>query len=336
MKCLCLDYGGSAIKYCVMDDQSNMSHTGEVPAPRESLEQFIETTGQIYDSVKDEVEGIAISFPGAFDTETGVLIFGGAYLHLLQGKSITGLIHERCPVPIAIENDGKSAALAEAWKGNLKDCKDGVAIVLGTGIGGGLIKDGKIIRGKHFCAGEFSAIITGNGSNFVTRAATFTCSTEGIVERAAIMKGAKKKDMLYMGMMGQFDLGYAESLRAKVTGPQYPDLEMNGFELFRLLEEGDPDIKMLYDEFIADNVHMIINIANIYDPERIVIGGGISKEPRLIADLQAAVKQLGTMRYGMTVATEVDLQPCFYRSSANLYGAMYNYLQHYAPELITH
>ena len=121
MKCLCLDYGGSAIKYCVMDDQSNMSHTGEVPAPRESLEQFIETTGQIYDSVKDEVEGIAISFPGAFDTETGVLIFGGAYLHLLQGKSITGLIHERCPVPIAIENDGKSAALAEAWKGNLKD-----------------------------------------------------------------------------------------------------------------------------------------------------------------------------------------------------------------------
>ena len=170
----------------------------------------------------------------------------------------------------------------------------------------------------------------------MTRAATFTCSTEGIVERAAIMKGAKKKDMLYMEMMGQFDSGYAESLRAKVTGPQYPDLEMNGFELFRLLEEGDPDIKMLYDEFIADNVHMIINIANIYDPERIVIGGGISKEPRLIADLQAAVKQLGTMRYGMTVATEVDLQPCFYRSSANLYGAMYNYLQHYAPELITH
>lgn len=336
MKCLCLDYGGSAIKYCVMDDQSNMSHTGEVPAPRESLEQFIETTGQIYDNVKDEVEGIAISFPGAFDTEDSVLIFGGAYLHLLQGKSITSLIHERCPVPIAIENDGKSAALAEAWKGNLKDCKDGVAIVLGTGIGGGLIKDGKIIRGKHFCAGEFSAIITGGGSNFVTRAATFTCSTEGIVERAAIMKGAKKKDMIYMEMMGQFDPGYADSLRAKVTGPQYPDLEMNGFELFRLLEEGDPDIKMLYDEFIADNVHMIINIANIYDPERIVIGGGISKEPRLIADLQAAVKQLGTMRYGMTVATEVDLQPCFYRSSANLYGAMYNYLQHYAPELITH
>ena len=52
MKCLVLDYGGSAIKYCVMDDQSNMGQTGEVPAPLESLEQFVETTGQIYDQSK--------------------------------------------------------------------------------------------------------------------------------------------------------------------------------------------------------------------------------------------------------------------------------------------
>ncbi len=336
MKCLVLDYGGSAIKYCVMDDQSNMSHQGEVPAPLESLEQFVDVTGKIYDTFKDEVEGIAVSFPGAFDIETGTLIFGGAYLHLLQGKSIIDIIHSRCPVPVTIENDGKAAALAEAWKGNLKDCKDGVAIVLGTGIGGGIIKDGKIHRGKHFCAGEFSAIITGGGSNFVTRAATFTCSTEGIVERATIMKGAKKQQMFYLAMMGQVDPDYVASLKAKAVGPQYPDLEMNGFELFRLLEEGDPDIKMLYDEFIADNVHMIINVANIYDPDRIVVGGGISKEPRLIADLQAAVKEIGTMKYGLSVATEIDLQPCFYRSSANLYGAMYNFLQLKAPELITH
>ena len=336
MKCLVLDYGGSAIKYGVMDDQSNLTHTGEVPAPRESLEQFIEVTGQIYDQVKDEVEGIAMSFPGTLDIDTGILYGGGAYLHLLQNMSLYEVLKERCPVPIVVENDGKAAALAEAWKGNLKDCKDGVAIVLGTGIGGGIIKDGKIHRGKHFGAGEFSAVITGGGSNIVTRAATFTCSTEGIVERATIMKGAKKHDMLYMSMMGMSAPQYVDKLKAKAVGPQYPDLEMNGFELFRLLEEGDPDIKMLYDEFITDNVHLIINVANIYDPERIVIGGGISKEPRLIADLQAAVREIEKMKYGLSVVTDIDVQPCFYRSSANLYGAMYNYLQRKAPELITH
>ena len=170
----------------------------------------------------------------------------------------------------------------------------------------------------------------------MTRAATFTCSTEGIVERATIMKGAKKHDMLYMSMMGMSAPQYVDKLKAKAVGPQYPDLEMNGFELFRLLEEGDPDIKMLYDEFITDNVHLIINVANIYDPERIVIGGGISKEPRLIADLQAAVREIEKMKYGLSVVTDIDVQPCFYRSSANLYGAMYNYLQRKAPELITH
>ena len=71
MKCLVLDYGGSAIKYCVMDDQSNMGQTGEVPAPLESLEQFVETTGQIYDQSSSEIDGIAISFPGTLDIETG-------------------------------------------------------------------------------------------------------------------------------------------------------------------------------------------------------------------------------------------------------------------------
>ena len=334
MKCLVLDYGGSAIKYCVMDDQSNMEHNGEVTAPLQSLEQFVETTGQIYDQFCDQVEGIAISFPGTLDIETGTLYAGGAYLHLLEGKSIFEVLKDRCPLPMTIENDGKAAALAEAWKGNLKDCRDGAAIVLGTGIGGGLIKDGKIHRGKHFGGGEFSSVITDGGNNIISRAATYTCSTEGIVERATVMKGAKKAHMFYIPMMEKFDPDSVQALRDRADGPKYPDLEMNGFELFRLLEEGDPDIKMLYDEFIASNVRLIINVANIFDPDRIVVGGGISKEPRLIADLQEAVKNV--FNYGLSVVTGIDIQPCYYRSSANLYGAMYNYLQQRAPELITH
>lgn len=333
MKCLVLDYGGSSIKYGIMDELSNLSSEGSVPAPVASLEQFVEVTGQIYDQFKDEIEGIAMSFPGTLDIDTGILYSGGVYLHLLKDKSLYEVLKERCPVPIVVENDGKAAALAEAWKGNLKDCKDGVAIVLGTGIGGGLIKDGKIHRGKHFSAGEFSAVIIGSG-NSLSRAATFACSTEGIVERAAVMKGCNLDGMIYLNWMNAVAPDYVAALKAKAVGPQYPDLKMNGFELFRLLEEGDPDIQMLYDEFITNNVQLIINVANIYDPDRIVIGGGISKEPRLIADIQNAVKDI--LKYGMSVVTDIDVQPCYYRSSANLYGAMYNYLQKKAPDLITH
>ena len=117
------------------------------------------------------------AFRERWTLKPGRLYAGGAYLHLLEGKSIFEVLKDRCPLPMTIENDGKAAALAEAWKGNLKDCRDGVAIVLGTGIGGGLIKDGKIHRGKHFGAGEFSAIVTDGGTNIVMRAATYTCST---------------------------------------------------------------------------------------------------------------------------------------------------------------
>ena len=57
MKCLVLDYGGSAVKYGLMDDSSNLTCQGDIPAPRESLEQFVEETGKIYDRFKEEIDG---------------------------------------------------------------------------------------------------------------------------------------------------------------------------------------------------------------------------------------------------------------------------------------
>ena len=81
-------------------------------------------------------------------------------MNILMGKSILGALKERCPVPMEIENDGKAAALAEAWKGNLKDCKTGAAIVLGTGIGGGLIQDGKSSVGKTFPPANFLRLLS--------------------------------------------------------------------------------------------------------------------------------------------------------------------------------
>ena len=65
-------------------------------------------------------------------------------------------LQKRCPIDISIENDGKCAALAELWKGSLKDSEHGLVLTLGTGIGGGVIVNGKLLRGKNFAAGELS------------------------------------------------------------------------------------------------------------------------------------------------------------------------------------
>jgi len=329
MKCLVLDYGGTALKYGLLDLEANLTEQGEIPAPRFSVEEYVNTTGEIYDRYKDEIDGIAISMPGTF-TDDGVLVSGGAYLGILKDYNIIDLLHARCPVPIALENDGKAAALAETWNGNLKDVQDGIAITLGTGIGGGIVKDRHIYRGRNAAAGELSYVVTG-GAPGIYNISTYTCSTEGVVSRAAVMKGCERFNM-YLAMGGPAGEAEIARLRSLVTGPQYPDMEMNGFTFFDLLEKGDPDIVMLYNEFLDTLVQMIVTLAHVCDPDRFVIGGGISKEARLIADLQERVSHIRE-KYVIAVPG-FDVQPCYYRSSANLYGAMFNWLQKFHPELV--
>jgi predicted NBD/HSP70 family sugar kinase len=159
MKYLVLDIGGSAIKYALMTKELDFIEKGNTPTPMESIESFIEAVGKIYDKYKDQIEGMAVSMPGVLDSEKGYAYTGGA-LTYNSGKEIVKILQERCPTKITIENDGKCAALAEAWKGSLKNCNDGVVIVLGTGVGGGVVKNGKIQKGKNFFAGEFSFIGT--------------------------------------------------------------------------------------------------------------------------------------------------------------------------------
>ena len=329
MKCLVLDYGGTALKYGLIDTDANLTEQGEVPAPNHSVEEYLRVTGELYDRFKDQVDGIAVSMPGTF-TDDGVLVSGGAYLSILKDENIIQLLEGRCPVPVALENDGKAAALAEAWNGNLKDCQDGIAIILGTGIGGGIIKARRVYRGRHAAAGEFSYLVTG-GKLSIYDAATYTCSTEGFVERAAIMKGVERMNM-YMMFAPEAAKKEIERLRSLVTGPQYPNMEMNGFTVFKLLEEGDPDITYLYNDLLDNLTQMIVTLAHVCDPDRFVIGGGISKEPRLIADLQQQVAKV-QQQYIIAVPG-FDVQACYYRSSANLYGAMYNWLQKYHPDQV--
>ena len=162
MKVLALDFGGSSVKYGIVDENAVISESGKVPAPLSSKEEFQDTVSSLYEKYKDAVDGIGISIPGNVDPVSGVLFENGVYQEL-YGSSIIEVVKEKCDVPVAVENDGKCGALSEAWKGSLKDCSDGAVIILGSGIAGGIIKDHKIHSGKCFNAGEFSYQITNPG-----------------------------------------------------------------------------------------------------------------------------------------------------------------------------
>ena len=158
-KYLVLDVGGSAIKYAFIQQDLKILEKSSVPTPMDSLDSFIETIGKIYDQYAQNIKGMAISMPGIIDPKKGYSYTGGA-LRYIDKLNTVDVLKQRCPTNITIGNDAKCAANAEIGYGNLKDIQDGAVVILGTGIGGCLIKDHRVHTGRHFSAGEFSFVKT--------------------------------------------------------------------------------------------------------------------------------------------------------------------------------
>ena len=292
MKYLVLDIGGSAIKYALMTKELDFIEKGKKTTPLDSIESFVEVVGNIYDQYKDDIEGIAISMPGVLDSEKGYAYTGGS-LTYNNGKEIVKILQERCPTKITIENDGKCAALAEVWKGSLKDYDDGIVIVLGTGVGGGIVRDKKIYKGKNFFAGEFS---------FVSTNVNDTKGTEnwwGFISGSQALIGAA----------------------AKVKNIQVEELD--GYKVFEYANNNDEEILKVLDDFTYKLAVQIFNLQCILDPEVLAIGGGISSQDILIEYIRKNVD-----KYHKTFKFDVpkpNVVRCEFRNDSNLIGALYNF-----------
>src|SRR5699024_1575018 len=155
--CLTMDVGGSSVKYALTGSDRRLTEHGKVPTPHGDRVAYLDALAEIYRPFRGRVEGIAMSVPGIIDSEGGLCKTTGA-LGLGEDFPLVQELEARCGVPVTILNDAKAAALAEASWGSLAGCSSAIVIVLGTGIGGALLLDGKVLAGKHFAAGEFSTI----------------------------------------------------------------------------------------------------------------------------------------------------------------------------------
>ena len=292
-KYLVLDVGGSAIKYALMTHEGEFLEKNKVKTPLDSIESFVETIGKIYDNYKTQIEGIAISMPGLIDAERGYAYTGG-FLTYNSDKEIVKILQKRCPVKITIENDGKCAALAEIWKGSLKGCRYGVVIVLGTGIGGAIIIDGKVHKGRHLFAGEFSFVRNNAGiKNNIDNLWGMNSSS------AALTKIFAKKKML---------------------NPE----EVDGFRVFESIKSGDEEALEILESFANNIAAQIVNIQCIFDPERVSIGGGISEQPILIEYINKKLEeQYDSIEF---YVPRIEVQKCDFCNDSNLLGALYNYI----------
>ena len=322
MNYLTVDFGGTLVKYSVMNESCEVFLRGEETAPTESRQAFLDMLSALYEKAASwTVAGIAISMPGVIDAETGYVKSAGAY-HTLYEMNLMRELNGRIPVPVSVENDGKCGALAETWRGNLRDCDDGIALILGTAVGGGIIKNRMVHRGKSLSAGEFSFLVLGDTA-LPRNLAWAKCGVSPLLFEAMRRKGIDVKKHPHYGMY-QDALPCEQSLTEWNQNPEY-DRGMNGYQFFALLEQGDPDIRRLYDEYAYHLALLAFNLQVTYAPEKILIGGGISRQPRLVPDIRAQYERI-QREAGIGFALPCRLDVCLLGNEANQYGALYHFL----------
>ena len=183
MKIMVFDVGGTEITYSVMDEQMHRTDSGAVPTPQDTQAQFLDAVYRLYAPHKDEVSGIAMALPGFVDNRTGYVSNGGALLYN-TATPVGQLLAEKCGCPVILENDGKAAAMAELANGALKDCCNAAVFIIGTGVGGGIIANGQLVRGVHFTAGEYSFVNTNAEAwDAPDQNMACQCSTSNLVPR---------------------------------------------------------------------------------------------------------------------------------------------------------
>ncbi|SEN87426.1 Sugar kinase of the NBD/HSP70 family, may contain an N-terminal HTH domain [Amphibacillus marinus] len=288
---LVFDIGGTFVKYTWMTGTGEQVNEGKFRTPYVSTEDLVDKMVAVFSQSSEDIVGIAISCPGTIDVNSGVVYHGGA-LKYLHEYNLVHMLEERCGVKASIENDGKCAALAEKWQGSVKDYQHSVVLVFGTGVGGGIIINGKLHRGAHLEAGEQSYVMDDfNYDNNVARFVGTSCSAAKMVKAIATLKGLDETD---------------------------------GIGVFEFIDQGDEEALTIFNRFCYNVASQILNLQYVIDPDVFALGGGISVQPAVLDGINKAIEQIKAVN---TVhVANPKIVTCHFRSAANLYGALYHHL----------
>lgn len=298
---LVFDAGGTFIKYALMNENAEILEKDKTPTPdyhTHTKEDFYSALDCVVERYKEQIEGIAISMPGMLDNRNGYCVTAG-YLAYLAGSAVGDELTERYGIPVSVENDGKCAALAEYWKGSLKGCDNGAVVVLGSGVGGGIILNGRLYRGNHFTAGEYSYICTD-------------------------VEGPEREDSYWGINSGASGLAKAVAHYTKEDWKSY-----DGIRIFELANNGNEQVLEGLKKYTHNLAVQIYNLNVYLDLDLIAIGGGISQQPLLHEYLQKSMAEYLEQIPLRKIAPYVPqprLTNCKFYNDANLIGALYHFI----------
>lgn len=226
-----------------------------------------------------DIESIGIGVPGCYDNKNGIILFCENINFL--NTPVTKMIQKEINVPVYLGNDADCAALGEAYAGATKDADNSVMVTIGTGVGGGIIINKKIYNGFNSCGGELGhMVIKADGE-------MCGCGRRGCWEAYGSATALVRQTREAIKANPQSTL-------AKLAEG---DLEkVNGKTAFDAMRAGCPVGTAVVEKFVEYFSAGVTNVINIFQPEMVVIGGGVSKEGKTLTDM--IMKHVSGERYG--------------------------------------
>ena len=258
-----IDVGGTTVKCGLFTDQGKLLEMWELPTRTENQGENI--LPDVAASVKDKIRqrnleaskilGLGIGVPGPVNSKGEV----PTAVNLHWGyKNVAGELEESLGMKVRVGNDANVAALGEMWMGGGKGTSNLILLTLGTGVGGGVIIDGKIIAGAHGAGGE-----VGHAAVEPAETEHCNCGNQGCLEQMASATGLVRLARKYLEASREDSVLRGGELSAK--------------SIFDAYKAGDPVAAAIVDQFAGYLGRTMAIFACVTDPEIFVLGGGVSK-----------------------------------------------------------
>lgn len=264
-----IDLGGTNIKAGIVDAEYRILEQASVPtctgrAETEIIKDMAMLVKKLMEQLgisETEIEGIGIGSPGMIDAKEGVVVYSNNFGW--NNVALVQEMHRYFSCPIKVSNDANCAALGEAKAGAAKGVANVVLVTLGTGVGGGIVVDGKLFEGGHAGGAELGH------TSLVAGGEECTCGRKGCIEAyasaTALIRDAKRAAERYPeSVMNQLCENNLDNMNGKIP--------------FDAAQAGDVAAKEVTENYIMYLGESIANYVNIFRPDVVLLSGGVCNQ----------------------------------------------------------
>ena len=298
-----IDIGGTAVKLGIVDE------TGKVLCKGEQSVNFDGYQTPVLDTVRkaakefltaqaipvENLSGIGVSATGQIDSRKGIVAGTCGNFPNYIGSPIKAALEQDFGLPVTVANDANCMTLGEVWVGGAQGYTDVIGVTLGTGVGGGILTGGRLLEGARGLGGEL-----GHYRTHALDGVDCTCGAKGCWERyaatTALVRAAKEKN------------------------PAWTD----GRAIFAAAEAGNPEVLALLDAWTDEIAQGLAGMVHIFNPQLILIGGGVSAQQKLLITPIAAKVKASVMP---AFAEGLEVRAAQLHNDAGMVGAVYYFRQ---------